>query len=353
MTLEIGGRKIGREQPPLIIAEMSGNHNGSLDAALAIVRSAAAAGAHAIKLQTFTAATLTIDSRRPEFFIDDPASLWHKRRLWELYEEAHTPWEWHEPLFKEARSLGLLCISSAFDTSSVDFLVSLGIDAIKISSFELLHIPLIKAAAQSGRPVLMSTGMAQQAEIDDAVAALREAGCGKFVLLKCTSAYPAQEKDADLRTMVDMSAKYGCEVGLSDHTLRPYVALAATALGASVIEKHFTLARADGGLDAEFSLEPSELRELVKGTELVWRSLGSARYGPKSAEQTSLKERCSIYVVRQVRRGERFTSDNIRIIRPGNGLPPKLYWDILGKKCARDVEEATPMSWELVSRERE
>lgn len=349
MTLRIGGREVGREHPPLVIAEMSGNHNGSCDAALKLVRAAADAGAHAIKLQTFTAATLTIDSRRPEFFIDDPASLWHTRRLWELYEEAHTPWEWHEPIFAEARKRGLLCISSAFDLSSVEFLVKLGVDAIKLASFELVHIPLIEAAAKSGRPVILSTGMAAQAEIDDAVAALRLHGCETFVLLKCTSAYPAEEKDADVRTMIDLRDKYGCEVGLSDHTLRPYVAFAATALGASVIEKHFALKRSDGGLDAAFSLEPAEMKELVAGAELVWRSLGSVRYGPKTVERTSLKERCSIYVVKQVKRGEPFTPENIRVIRPGNGLPPKHYRTLLGKRSARDLDEATPLSWDLVA----
>jgi len=347
-SIDIGGRLIGPGHRPLIVAEMSANHNGSLEAALRIVRAAAEGGADAIKLQTYKPDTLTIDSRRPEFFIDDPKSLWHGRRLWELYEQAHTPWEWHEPIFAAARKKGLACISTACDLDSIQFLLSLGVDAIKIASFELVHIPLIETAAKSGKPILLSTGMASLAELDDAVTALRANGCDRFVLLKCTSAYPSVEAEANLSTMNDMRLRYRCEVGLSDHSLRPYVAFAATALGAAVIEKHLTIARAEGGLDAAFSIEPAELRELSTGADLVWRSLGHVRYQHLAVEEASIRERPSIYVVRAMKKGDRFTERNTRIIRPANGLAPKHYRALMGKQSACDVESGTPVSWALV-----
>lgn len=350
-AIDIGGKLVGSGHRPMIIAEMSGNHNGTLEGALRILLAAAASGADAIKLQTYTPGTLTIDSRRPEFFINDPNSLWHGRRLWDLYAEAHTPWEWHKPIFEAARAEGLVCISSAFDLGSLEFLLSLGADAIKITSFELVHIPLIEAAARSGKPLLISTGMGNAPEIDDAVAAMRANGCDRFILLKCTSAYPSEENEANILTMHDMGLRYGCAVGLSDHTLRPYAAFTATALGAAVVEKHFIIARAEGGVDSAFSIEPAELRELVDGTELVWRSCGDVRYGPRSVEATSLKERCSIYVVRPVKKGEKFTEENVRIIRPGNGLAPKHYRSVIGKRCACDLDGEVPMSWDLLSRD--
>ena len=350
-AINISGKPMGLGYRPLIIAEMSGNHNGTLEGALRVLRAARASGADAIKLQTFTPDTLTIDSRRPEFFINDPESLWHGRRLWELYAEAHTPWEWHKPIFEAARAEGLVCISSAFDLSSLEFLLSLGVDALKIASFELVHIPLLEAAARSGKPLILSTGMANALEIDDAVAALRANGCDQFVLLKCTSAYPSEEKDANILTMHDMRLRYRCEVGLSDHTLRPYAAFAATALGATVIEKHFTVARAEGGVDSAFSLEPAELRELVEGVKLVWQSLGDVRYSPHPVEETSRRERPSIYVVRPIKKGEKFTEENVRVIRPANGLAPKHYKSVIGQTCARDLDEETPMSWDLLSQD--
>jgi pseudaminic acid synthase len=348
IKLNISGKPIGPGHRPLIIAEMSANHNGSLAAALGIVHAAAECGADAIKLQTFTADTLTIDSSRPEFLIDDPKSLWHGRRLWELYEEAHTPWEWHQPIISAARAKGLACISTAFDAQSVDFLLSVGIDAIKISSFELIHIPLIETAAKTGIPILLSTGMASLEELNDAVRALRANDCEQFILLKCTSAYPSQETDANILTMHDMRLRYRCEVGLSDHTLRPYAAFAATALGAVVIEKHFTIARADGGLDSTFSLEPAELRALVTGVDLVWKSLGKVSHSSLDVEKTSKKERPSIYVVRAVGKGEKFTEKNLRIIRPSNGLAPSQYKSLIGKTSARDIASGSPMSWDMV-----
>jgi N-acetylneuraminate synthase len=350
-TASIGGRPIGRGHRPLIVAELSANHNASLDRALQIVAAAAECGADAVKLQTYTPETLTIDSRRAEFFIDDPQGLWHGRRLWDLYGEAHTPWQWHEPIFAAARAAGLACISTACDLSALAFLVGLGIDAIKIASFELVHIPLIAAAARCGRPVLLSAGMASLAEMDEAVATLRDNGCASFILLKCTSAYPSRERDANVLTVADMRARYDCEVGLSDHTLSPYAAFAATAHGAAVIEKHVTLARSDGGPDAAFSVEPRELRELAAGTELVWQSLGEVHYGALAAERASLRERPSIYVVRAMTRGERFSEQNLRIIRPADGLAPKHYGSLLGKRCAADIAAGVPLSWDFVETE--
>lgn len=345
--INIAQKQVGAGHPPFMIAEMSGNHNGSLDRALEIVRQAAKAGADAIKLQTYTPATLTVDSRRPEFFIDDPESPWHGRRLWELYEEAHTPWDWHGPIFDLARSLGLACVSTVFDESSLRFLTDCGVDAIKIASFELIHIPLLEKVACIGKPILLSTGMASLAEIDDAVAALRRHSA-EFILLKCTSAYPSEEKEANLLTMQDMRARYGCEVGLSDHVLRPYTAYAAVALGASVIEKHFILNRSEGGVDAAFSLEPVEFKELVDGARRVFQSRGELCYGPRCVEETSLKERPSIYVVRAMRKGDIFTPENTRVIRPGNGLAPKNYPAILGKRAGQDINAEIPMSWDLL-----
>jgi N-acetylneuraminate synthase len=349
-SMKIGPHTVGPEAPPFIIAELSANHAGSLDRAMEIVHAAADNGAHAIKLQTFTAATLSIDSSRPEFFIDDPDSLWHGRRLWELYEEAHTPWEWHAPLFEAARARGLACISSAFDQSSVNFLVELGVDAIKIASFELVHIPLIEAAARTGLPLIVSTGMGTLEEIDDAVQALRNNGANEFTLLKCTSAYPADEKDANVLTIPDLRARYDCPVGISDHTLGPFAAYAAVALGATMIEKHLTIRRDDGALDSAFSMEPGHLKELAEGTRRVWLSRGSVKYGTSAAEETSRKERPSIYAVAPIAAGERITTDKIRVIRPGAGLAPKHYNELIGCRAAEDIAAETPMDWALVER---
>lgn len=347
--IEIGPRRLGVGLPPLLICELSGNHNGSLDSALAIVRAAAENGAGAIKLQTFTPETLTIDSSRPEFFIHDPGGLWHGRRLFELYRDAFTPWEWHEPIFKAARAAGLLCISSAFDSSSLEFLLALGIDAIKIASFELVHIPLIEAAAQSDRPLIVSTGMGSREEIDDAVTAIRARRGDGFVLLKCTSAYPSLEQQANVSTMVDLRKRYGCDVGLSDHTLRPFAAYAAIALGAVIIEKHVTLSRSAGGVDSAFSLEPSEVKELAEGIDFVWKSLGNVSYERHDAEEASVRERPSIYVTEDVPRGAPFSGANVRVIRPAGGLPPKDLPQILGKCARRDVSRGTPLTWDLIA----
>jgi len=347
-AINIGGKLIGNGIHPMIIAEMSGNHNGNLERALSIVNAAASNGADAIKIQTFTPDTLTINSQRQEFFIDDPESLWHGRRLWDLYAEAHTPWEWHKPIFESARREGLVCISTAYDLKSLEFLLSIGVDAIKIASFELIHIPLIEASARSKKPLLISTGMATTQEIDEAVSTIRANGCEQFVLLKCTSSYPSVEKDANILTIDDMRQRYECEVGLSDHTLKPYVAFAATAHGAVVIEKHFTIARTEGGVDSAFSIEPLELRELVQGNKLVWQSLGDICYGSLDVEGTSLKERPSIYVVRPIKKGALFTEEDVRVIRPDNGLEPRYYSSVIGKKCTFDIESEMPMSWDMI-----
>ena len=346
--MQIGRRLIGQGHPPMLVAEMSGNHGGSLERALAIVHAAAEHGADAIKLQTFTPGTLTVRSDRPEFRINDLASPWHGRRLWDLYDEAHTPWEWHDSIFTEARTRGLACISTAFDESSVRFLQGLKVDAIKIASFEVVHLPLIEVAAAAGLPLIMSTGMASVEEITDAVAAARARGCDRLVLLKCTSAYPASEGAANLLTMSDMRARFGCDVGFSDHTLRPFAALAATALGAVIVEKHLTLSRADGGVDSGFSIEPNELGELARGMDLVCRSLGTVSYGAGPSEAASRLERPSIYVVRPIRSGEVFTADHVRVIRPAGGLPPSALRDVLGRKARRDINDLTPLAWDLV-----
>ena len=347
--IPIGRSLVGDGRPPLIVAELSGNHHGSLSEALEIVGAAAQSGAHAIKLQTYTPATLTIDSQRPEFTIDDPGSPWHGRRLWELYEEAHTPWEWHTPIFDAARALGLACISTAYDLSSLEFLLKIGVDAIKVASFELVHLPLLAAAAHSGKPLIVATGMASLSEIEAAVGTVRENGGEHLVLLQCTSAYPATERDANILTMSDLRARFACETGLSDHTLSPYSAFAATALGASVIEKHVTISRARGGVDASFSIEPNELRELVDGCARVAESMGKVVYGSLPSESASLLERPSMYVVKDVHAGDAFSADNVRIIRPSSGLAPRFYEQVLGRSAATDVRGGTPLSWDHVS----
>ena len=323
--LLIGNKKIGVASPPLIIAELSANHNGSLDRAIKLVEKAAECGAGAIKLQTFKPETLTMDAHSKDFYINDEKSLWHGKRLWDLYEDAQTPWEWHEEIFKRARELGLAAISTAFDHTSVDFLTDIGVDAIKISSFELIHLPLIEYVAHTGRPMLVSTGMATLDEIDEACTVIGRHNLKNLVLLKCTSAYPSSETDANIMTIADMRERYDCLVGLSDHCLRQYAAFAAVALGAVIIEKHFTLNRSDGGLDADFSMEPQDLKLLVEGAALVWQSVGKVKYEAQWSESTSLKERPSIYASKDISRGESFTTENIKIIRPGFGLRPKEF----------------------------
>jgi len=348
-TITIAGRAIGRSHRPFVIAEMSGNHNQSLDRALAIVDAAAKAGAHGLKLQTYTADTMTLDLDRDEFFIDDPNSLWKGRSLHKLYQEAYTPWEWHKPIFERARALGMIPFSTPFDSSAVDFLEELGVACYKIASFENTDLPLIRKVASTGKPMIISTGMATVADIDEAVRAARDAGCTDLILLKCTSTYPAAPSDTNLLTIPHMRALFGCEVGLSDHTFGIGAGVASIALGATVIEKHFTLARADGGVDSTFSMEPAEMATLVIETERAWMALGDVRYGLTEKEQKSMIFRRSLYVAEDLAAGDVLTEKNLRIIRPGLGLPPKYFETLLGKRVGRAVRKGTPMSWDLLT----
>jgi pseudaminic acid synthase len=344
-----GGFFAARGGEPFVIAEMSGNHNQSLERALQIVEAAARAGAHGLKIQTFTPDTMTLDLDQGEFVIRDPKSLWKGQSVYQLYKKAQTPWEWHAPIFARARELGMLPFSSPFDESAVDFLETLDAPLYKIASFENTDIPLIRRVARTGKPVIMSTGMATAGELEVSVRAAREAGCTDLTLLKCTSTYPATPENTNLRTIPHMRELYGCRVGLSDHTLGVGAAVAAVALGATVIEKHLTLDRNDGGVDSTFSLEPDEFALLVRETRTAWLAMGRVSYGPTPAEQVAVTRRRSIYVVRDVRAGEPVTRDNVRCIRPGLGLPP-VHLDALldGKTFRSDVARGTPVGWDLV-----
>ncbi|MBA3917171.1 MAG: pseudaminic acid synthase [Gemmatimonadaceae bacterium] len=344
----LAGRSIGPDNSPYIIAEMSGNHNQSLDRALAIVDAAAAAGAHAIKLQTYTADTMTLDLAAGEFTIRDPNSLWVGRSLHDLYQEAHTPWDWHAPIMARAKAKGLACFSSPFDESAVDFLETLDAPAYKIASFECIDLPLIRRAASTGKPLIISTGMATVSEVAEAVDTARAAGCTELALLRCTSTYPASPEHSHLRSIPHLRALFGCEVGLSDHTLGIGVAVASVACGATVIEKHFTLARADGGVDAVFSLEPSELQQLVVETERAWQALGQVHYGPTPAEVGARSRRRSLYVAADLVAGSILTPENLRRVRPGLGLAPRYYDQVLGRRVNRDVAKGTPLQWDLL-----
>lgn len=344
----IGGRRIARDARPFVVAEMSGNHNRSLDRALAIVDAAADAGAHAVKIQTYTADTMTIAADRGEFRIEDEASLWRGRSLHDLYDEAHTPWEWHAAIFERCRERGVIGFSAPFDASAVEFLESLGVPCYKIASFENTDIPLIRKAAATRKPLIISTGMATRQELEESVREARKAGCRELILLKCTSTYPASPECTNLRTIEDLRRTFACEAGLSDHTGGIGAAVASVALGASIIEKHFTLDRADGGVDAAFSLEPHELRLLVQETERAWLALGEVSYGPTEGERKSLQFRRSLYVVENLKAGDALTPENLRAIRPGLGLAPKHMDSLLGKRVGRAVARGTPMSWELL-----
>lgn len=346
--IRFGTREIGRGAAPLVIAEMSGNHNCSLERALEIVDAAAAAGAHAIKLQTYTPDTMTLDVRAPGFTIDDPKSLWNGRTLYDLYAEAQTPWEWHEAIFQRARSHGMECLSTPFDASSVAFLERFEPPAYKIASFEITDLPLVACVARTRRPLIISCGMATVAEIDDAVRTARQEGASEIVLLKCTSAYPASPADSDLLTIPHMRELFGTEVGISDHVDGIGAAIAAVAVGATVIEKHFTLRRADGGVDSAFSLEPHELRALVVESERAWLAMGGVRYGPSEGDRASLAFRRSIYVARDVAAGETFTEENLRIVRPGYGLEPRYLERVLGRRASQPLSKGTPLSWDLL-----
>lgn len=344
----IANRKIGQDAPPFIIAEMSGNHNQSLERALEIVDAAARAGAHALKIQTYTADTMTLDVDAPDFVINDAKSLWNGRKLYDLYHEAHTPWEWHAAIFERARRHGMIPFSTPFDDTAVDFLESLDVAFYKIASFENTDLPLIRRVAKTGKPMIISTGMASVAELDDTVRAAREAGCKDLVLLKCTSTYPATPANTNILTIPHMRELFGCEIGLSDHTMGVGVSVAAVAMGATVIEKHFTLNRADGGVDSTFSLEPQELQALVVETERAWQSLGRVSYGATRAEQASLQFRRSLYASQDIAAGEQLTAANVRAIRPGMGLMPKHLDTVLTRKAKVAIKRGTALNWDLL-----
>jgi pseudaminic acid synthase len=347
-TFRIGHHTIGPDHPPFVIAEMSGNHNQSLARALAIIDAIATSGAHAVKLQTYTADTMTLDLREREFVIDDPNSLWHGRSLYDLYDEAHTPWDWHPALFERARRHDLVCFSTPFDDTAVDFLETLDCPAYKIASFENTDTHLIRKVARTGKPVIISTGMATLAETEQAVRTVRAEGNDRIVLLKCTSNYPADPGDSHLRTIPHLRDAFDVHVGLSDHTLGIGVPIAATAYGATVIEKHFTLDRNEGGVDADFSLEPSEMRTLVEETGRAHASLGRITYGGSPSERGSRQFRRSLYVVEDVKQGTRVSPANVRAVRPGFGLPVSEYDRVIGMTFTTPAMRGTPLSWDLL-----
>ena len=344
MSFTISGHTISTGSLPFVIAEMSGNHNQSLERALSIVDAAAASGVDAIKLQTYTPDTMTLNVRGGSFDINDDRSLWNGKNLYDLYGQAYTPWDWHRPIFQRAKEHGLICFSSPFDESAVDFLESLDVPLYKIASFENNHVPLLKKVAATGKPVILSTGMATLSDIDLAVTTLRSNGCSNIVLLKCTSTYPASPENSNLATIPHLRETFGVDVGLSDHTLGCGVAVASVSFGSCVIEKHFTLSRKDGGVDSEFSLEPQEFTLLVQEVRNAWQAIGSISYGPSKAESKSLMFRRSIYVSSDIKPGDIFTTSNIRVVRPGDGAPPSLYEHILGRTSKHHHQKGSPLS---------
>lgn len=333
---------------PFIIAEMSGNHNQSLDRAMKIVEAAAASGVDAVKLQTYTADTITIDKSDGEFFIADPNSLWKGESLYNLYKKAYTPWDWQEKIFKHCEELGLICFSTPFDFTAIDFLESINTPIYKIASFENIDLPLIRKVAQTGKPMIVSTGMATVAELDEMVRTARENGCNDLTLLKCTSSYPSTPEGTNLRTIPHMKELFKCNIGLSDHTLGIGAAVASIAMGARVIEKHFTLSRADGGVDSAFSMEPEEMALLVRECHTAWQALGEILYGVAEQEKEELQFRRSLYIVEDMKAGDILTEKNLRSIRPGLGLSPKYYELLLGKKVNRDIIKGSAVSWDII-----
>lgn len=344
--IEIAGRKIGASHPPYIICELSGNHNGSLDRALEMLDAAAATGCDAIKLQTYTADTITMKSDRPEFKIS--GGLWGGYTLYDLYKEASTPFEWHEALFNKSAKLGIAIFSSPFDDSAADLLESLNAPAYKIASFELVDLPLVAYVASKGKPMIMSTGMANFVEIEAAVTIARQYGTGEIALLHCVSNYPADIADANVRNVADLGSKFNCVSGLSDHTFGSAASIASIALGGSIVEKHFTLARSDGGPDAGFSLEPHEFKALVRDCKDAYMALGRVHYETLGSEAANKQFRRSLYVVADIKSGEVFTKANIRSIRPGLGLPPVRLFDVLGRKARRDLSRGEPLSDDML-----
>ncbi len=345
----VAGRTMGPEHPPLVVAEMSGNHNQSLERALAIVDAAADAGAEALKIQTYTPDTMTLDVAGGEFNIVDKTSLWNGKSLYQLYGEAYTPWQWHRAIFDRCRERGLIGFSTPFDASAVEFLEELDVPVYKVASFECTDLPLIRRIAATGKPMIISTGMARAAELDETVRTCRSHGCRDLILLKCTSSYPASPENTNLRTIPHLRDLFDVQVGLSDHTLGFGVATAAVAFGATVIEKHVTLNRADGGPDAAFSAEPAELKTLVAEVRRAWQGLGRVHYGPTEGEKRSLQFRRSLYIVKDVAAGEVLSTENVRAIRPGSGLEPKYYDQVLGRRVVRDLAKGTALNWELLA----
>jgi N-acetylneuraminate synthase len=346
--VKIGNKYIGASYSPFIVAEMSGNHNKSLTRALEITEAAAKSGVHALKLQTFTADTITLDLSEREFLIEDKDSLWKGKSLHELYKEAYTPWEWHKPIMDRAKELGILCFSTPFDETSVDFLEDLNVPAYKIASFENIHLPLVEKVASTGKPIIISTGMASISELGELVQTIKGAGCDDFALLKCTSTYPASPKNSNVLSIPHMRELFRCEVGLSDHTMGVGAAVAAVAHGATIIEKHFTLCRADGGVDSVFSMEPEEMKLLVIETKRAWEALGKVTYGTTQAEKKSLIFRRSLYIAADMKAGDILTKENLRIVRPGLGLPPKYYYMLLGKKVKKNLKKGTPLNFDVI-----
>jgi pseudaminic acid synthase len=345
--ITIGARKIGNNFPPYVIAEMSANHNGDINNAYKIIDMAKASGANCVKIQTYTPDTLTIDSKLPDFQLTE--GLWAGQSLYELYKKAFMPWDWHKPLFEYAKKIGITIFSSPFDNTAVDLLEDLNTPAYKIASFEAIDLPLIKYVAQTGKPMIISTGMADSEEIQEAIETAREGGCNQLAILHCVSGYPALAEDYNLKTLVDMQKRFGLVLGLSDHTINNTIAIASVALGSSIIEKHVTLDRNAGGSDDSFSLESEELKQLCIGAKIAWNSLGKVDYGRKASEQGSVKFRRSLYFVRNVSKGSILTSDDVKTIRPGFGLRPKYIDQIIGKKARKDISAGTSVQWELVS----
>lgn len=345
--ISINGREIGIDYQPYIIAEMSANHNGEINNAYKIIDVAKKAGADAIKMQTYTADTLTIDLDLPDFQLTE--GLWAGQTLYQLYQEAFTPWEWHKPLFDYAQKIGITIFSSPFDTTAVDLLEDLNAPAYKIASFEAIDLPLIKYVASTGKPMIISTGMADEEEIQEAIDAAKDGGCEELAILHCVSGYPAPSGEYNLRTLMDMHQRYSLVTGLSDHTLENTTAITSIALGASIIEKHVTIDRNGGGPDDSFSLEPSELDALCRDTRIAWQALGKVDYGRKSSEQGNVKFRRSLYFVKDLKAGEIITSDTVKSVRPGFGIAPKYLDEILGKKVTDNVSIGSPVSWDLIS----
>lgn len=347
--MRINQQIIGHNYPPFIVAEMSGNHNHSLERALEIVEAAAKAGVNAVKIQTYTAETMTLNINEGEFYINNPDSLWHGNSLYQLYQLAYTPWEWHKPIFDKCKELGIIGFSTPFDATAVDFLESLEVPCYKIASFENIDLPLIRKVARTGKPMIISTGMATVAELDETVRTAREEGCNDLILLKCTSTYPATPENSNLLTIPHLRDLFNVEVGLSDHTMGIGVAVASVALGATFIEKHFTLRRADGGVDSAFSMEVEEMQQLVIESKRAWQAMGSIKYGATEAEKESVNFRRSLYIFQDMKAGDILTPENLKAVRPGLGLPPKYYDILLGKSVKQDVKTGTPINWDLVT----